>query len=270
MENRIKEQQLGLFSDRTSCHAWWANQFRLLLSSLAYVLLETLRRLGLSGTELARAQVGTIRLRPTENRRGHHPKHPARSLWLSSSFPLQQLFAPAWFTSTGELQSGADPGTRKNNGGFGGVSSDAAPAASFSPLFGKTLRHQLLTYPASAQTTIWCKKRVRAVSNSPASPRKPTDEDEPVPFRCCRPQSQFRQHCHQKGRSDVHTTMRHLRRSVGGNDRRVLQSDKQSWDCKHQTDQRPATATSKKRSTILHSASHTDKGAKSPSANGNG
>ena len=47
MENRIKEQQLGLFSDRTSCHAWWANQFRLLLSSAAYVLLETLRRIGL-------------------------------------------------------------------------------------------------------------------------------------------------------------------------------------------------------------------------------
>jgi hypothetical protein len=63
MENRIKEQQLGLFSDRTSCHAWWANQFRLLLSSAAYVLLEALRRIGLSGTELARAQVGTIRLR---------------------------------------------------------------------------------------------------------------------------------------------------------------------------------------------------------------
>jgi len=63
LENRIKEQQLGLFSDRTSCHAWWANQFRLLLSSAAYVLLEALRRLGLSGTQLARAQVGTIRLR---------------------------------------------------------------------------------------------------------------------------------------------------------------------------------------------------------------
>ncbi|MBV9391095.1 MAG: transposase, partial [Verrucomicrobia bacterium] len=44
MENRIKEQQSGLFSDRTSCHAWWANQFRLLLSSMAYVLFETLRR----------------------------------------------------------------------------------------------------------------------------------------------------------------------------------------------------------------------------------
>ncbi len=35
MENRIKEQQLGLFAGRTSCHGWWANQFRLLLSSAA-------------------------------------------------------------------------------------------------------------------------------------------------------------------------------------------------------------------------------------------
>ncbi len=91
-DNRIKEQQLGLFSDRTSCHAWWANQFRLLLSSLAYVLLEALRRLGLCGTQLARAQVGTIRLRLlkigaviTRNTRRIR-------LWLSSSFPLQQLF----------------------------------------------------------------------------------------------------------------------------------------------------------------------------------
>ena len=63
MENRIKEQQLGLFADRTSCHGWWANQLRLLLSSAAYVLLEAIRRLGLAGTELCRAQVSTIRLR---------------------------------------------------------------------------------------------------------------------------------------------------------------------------------------------------------------
>lgn len=63
MENRIKECQLGLFSDRTSCHLWWPNQFRLLLASLAYVLMERLRAIGLAGTELARAQVGTIRLR---------------------------------------------------------------------------------------------------------------------------------------------------------------------------------------------------------------
>ena len=63
MENRIKEQQLDLFADRTSCHHWWANQFRLVLASLAYTLIETIRRVGLNGTELARAYVGTIRLK---------------------------------------------------------------------------------------------------------------------------------------------------------------------------------------------------------------
>ena len=63
MENRIKEQQLDLFADRTSCHRFLANQFRLLLSSAAYVLVQALRRTALAGTELARAQVGTIRLK---------------------------------------------------------------------------------------------------------------------------------------------------------------------------------------------------------------
>ena len=63
MENRIKEQQLGLFADRASCHRWWPNKLRLLLSSAAYVLMESIRRLGLPDTELARAQVGTIRLK---------------------------------------------------------------------------------------------------------------------------------------------------------------------------------------------------------------
>jgi hypothetical protein len=63
MENLIKEQQLGLFADRTSCHRFLANQLRLLLSSAAYVLVQALRRTALAGTELARAQVGTIRLK---------------------------------------------------------------------------------------------------------------------------------------------------------------------------------------------------------------
>ena len=63
MENRIKEQQLDLFADRTSCHQWWPNQFRLILSSLAYILLETIRRRALAGTAMARAQAGTIRLK---------------------------------------------------------------------------------------------------------------------------------------------------------------------------------------------------------------
>lgn len=63
MENRIKEQQLGLFADRTSCSRWWPNPFRLLQASLAYALMQGIRRVGLAGTELARAQCTTIRLK---------------------------------------------------------------------------------------------------------------------------------------------------------------------------------------------------------------
>ena len=63
MENRIKEQQLDMFADRTSCHHWWPNQFRLILSSLAYCLIEAIRRTALAGTDMARAQAGTIRLK---------------------------------------------------------------------------------------------------------------------------------------------------------------------------------------------------------------
>ena len=63
MENRIKEQQLHLFADRTSCHQWWPNQYRVLQSALAYVLLNAIRRIALAGTELAHAYVGTIRLK---------------------------------------------------------------------------------------------------------------------------------------------------------------------------------------------------------------
>jgi hypothetical protein len=63
MENRIKEQQLDLFADRTSCHRFLANQFRLFLSSAAYVLVQALRRMALQQTDLEKAQVGTIRLK---------------------------------------------------------------------------------------------------------------------------------------------------------------------------------------------------------------
>jgi hypothetical protein len=55
MENRIKEQQLDLFADRTNCHRFLANQFRLLSSSAAYEL-QALRRTALRGTDLERAQ----------------------------------------------------------------------------------------------------------------------------------------------------------------------------------------------------------------------
>ena len=92
MENRIKEQQLGLFADRTSCHDFLANQFRVLLSAAAYVLVETLRRIGLKGTELASAQVGTIRLKLLKI--GARVVHSVRRivLHLAGGFPLQHLF----------------------------------------------------------------------------------------------------------------------------------------------------------------------------------
>ncbi len=57
-ENPIKEQQLDLFADRTSCHRFLVNQFRLSLSSAAYELVQALRRTALAGTELARRRWG--------------------------------------------------------------------------------------------------------------------------------------------------------------------------------------------------------------------
>lgn len=62
MENRIKEVKVQLFSSRLSCHNWWANQFRLSLSALAYTLVEQLRAIALVGTEFANIQAETIRL----------------------------------------------------------------------------------------------------------------------------------------------------------------------------------------------------------------
>lgn len=61
MENRIKEQ-MQLFSARSSAHRWWTNQHRLLLSALAYHLLERMRTLALQGTRLAQAECRTLRV----------------------------------------------------------------------------------------------------------------------------------------------------------------------------------------------------------------
>ena len=81
MENRIKEQQLGLFADRTSTAEFRSNQIRLYFSSIGYCLLETLRRLGLAGTKMARAQAGTIRLRLLKI--GARIRITARKVWIS-------------------------------------------------------------------------------------------------------------------------------------------------------------------------------------------
>lgn len=60
-ENRIKEAQLDLFGRRASCHLFAANQLRLLLAALAYMLMVNLRRMALAGTQLQRACTDTIR-----------------------------------------------------------------------------------------------------------------------------------------------------------------------------------------------------------------
>jgi hypothetical protein len=92
MENRIKEQQLDLYADRTSCHDWWPNQLRLLLSSMAYVLCGHIRRTALKNTRLAHAtcviirnkliRIGAVIVRNTRRIRFH----------LGTSYPRQTLF----------------------------------------------------------------------------------------------------------------------------------------------------------------------------------
>lgn len=91
MENCIK-QQLDLFSDRTSCHRWWANQFRLMLSGYAYVLFTAMKNLALKGTELAKAQCHTIRLKILKIGAVVIRNTRKVKLLLSSSYPYQDLF----------------------------------------------------------------------------------------------------------------------------------------------------------------------------------
>jgi hypothetical protein len=94
-ENRIKEQQLDLFADRTSTGNMWSNQLRLYFSSIAYVLLKTLRRTALAGTELEKAQCGTIRRRLLKI--GAQIRVTVRKVWvsLSSNYPDAALFTRA-------------------------------------------------------------------------------------------------------------------------------------------------------------------------------
>jgi len=95
MENRIKEQ-LSLFADRMSTETLRANQLRLYFSSLAYVLVEALRRLGLAGTEWAEAQADTIRLKLLKI--AAQVRITARRIWVrySCAYPWQNVFAAAW------------------------------------------------------------------------------------------------------------------------------------------------------------------------------
>jgi hypothetical protein len=96
MENRIKEQQLCLFADRTSCATMRANQLRLWLSSVAYTLLAALRQFGLQGTEMSQSRCDTIRLKLLKI--GALVRTTVRRVWvsLSESCPYQRVFAQVY------------------------------------------------------------------------------------------------------------------------------------------------------------------------------
>lgn len=95
MENRIKEQ-FSLFADRVSAETMRANQMRLYLSTMAYILVSGLRRLGLKATELAAAQVSTIRTKLLKI--GAQIRVTVRKVWVSmaSSYPWQDLYQQVW------------------------------------------------------------------------------------------------------------------------------------------------------------------------------
>ena len=96
MENRIKEQQLHLFADRTSAATMRANQIRLWFSSVAYLLMHAVRRLALKGTDLAQAQCATIRLKLLKI--GAQVKFTVRKVWVSlaGGCPYQNVFIQAY------------------------------------------------------------------------------------------------------------------------------------------------------------------------------
>ena len=95
MENRIKEQ-FSLFADRVSTETMRANQMRLYLSAMAYILVSGLRRLGLRATELAQAHVSTIRTKLLKI--GAQIRVTVRKVWVSMAFsyPWQDLYQQVW------------------------------------------------------------------------------------------------------------------------------------------------------------------------------
>jgi hypothetical protein len=106
MENRIKEQQLQLFADRTSCATMRANELRMWFSAVAYTLTIALRRLGLQKTDLQKAQPQTIRLKLLKI--GALISVSVRKVWISlaESYPYQQIFAQAWANLQAAIEMG--------------------------------------------------------------------------------------------------------------------------------------------------------------------
>jgi len=96
MENRIKEKKLYLFADRVSCQTMRANQIRLCLSTVAYVVMRALRQFGLKETEMAQAQCDTIRVKLLKIGATIQVSVRRVVLALSEACPFQAVFERAW------------------------------------------------------------------------------------------------------------------------------------------------------------------------------
>ena len=96
MENRIKECQLDLFADRTSAHTMRANQLRLWLASMAYVLLDALRRIGLATTRFVNATCGSMRLKLLKIGAAVRISVRRVKFSMASAFPYTDVFRTAW------------------------------------------------------------------------------------------------------------------------------------------------------------------------------
>jgi hypothetical protein len=92
MENMLKQQVLDLQADRLSSHHLASNQLRLWFATFGYLLLERLRALGLAGTDLARATVGSVRVKLLKVAAQVRVSVRRVYVQLSSAYPLQELF----------------------------------------------------------------------------------------------------------------------------------------------------------------------------------
>jgi hypothetical protein len=101
MELMIKEHKNHLYSDRTSCSSFLANQFRLFLHSIAYVLMHALRERCLKNTEFSRAQFNTIRLKLLKIGARVRQLTTKIKIHLPTSYPYKEDIYKIWAVSTG-------------------------------------------------------------------------------------------------------------------------------------------------------------------------
>ena len=142
MENRIKEQQLALFADRTSTQVLRSNQLRLYFSSFAYVLIETLRALGLGGSELAQAQCDTIRLKLLKI--GAQIRITVRNVWIALSlgnFRVSIAITVVDGTPKRLLKHLGMPSVSEDGQGESAVSASHGSSYSSLPIFAFRSRH---------------------------------------------------------------------------------------------------------------------------------